>query len=503
MPLTRVSRVISAVMPLGCLLLTVPSRSQCVPLPPGTCSYTGLNGSECTVVIDRSFPSAPATLYTRRGSTIDVLVVNPSPFEQLSLDFTSAKVVVPTDSFQAFMSAQSGNLQKFSVVDLNPGRAGAFPLNDADKVKVLLDGISSDQSEIYGKTDLNAFLATLAPIIAASIPATACDDALAFSSGRPGSSGTVELNPWYNFDAWQKIAILKTALDPKKTPVDPAAVIQKIVAFDSRIAEATKSFSALTKDQQAVLQPNLDVVNQNQTTLRVQTDLVQWIVGLHAQGQMAFKLKDHPSSSGDWTQATWNLNAVNTASIEIKRVVASPYKPVQPTDPLINPPTKNAIAAISAQFQSIPRVEFSTGIMVPARPFHSYAIAAVSTGGAVTGNVVEESLTYTVVPIALVDFALKQGNFRRQPVAAFVSLGTGYNPATSTVEFGVGAAFSWKSLQLGFLTDIGRDTQLSGGFYVGESLPASNPPKPLTSTVWSVRPAVSLSVRIPITGAQK
>jgi hypothetical protein len=455
------------------------------------------------VVIDRSFPSAPATLYTRRGSTIDVIVANPSPFEQLSLDFSSAKVVVPTDSFQALMSAQSGSLQKFSVIDLNPGRAGAFPLSDADRVKVLLDGISADQSQIYGTTDLNAFLATLAPIIAASIPATACDDALAFSNGRAGSSGSVEPNPWYNFVAWQKMAISKTALDPSNNQVDPTAVIQKLAALDSRIADATKSFSALTKDQQTILQPNLDTVNQNQTTLRVRTDLVQWIIGLGAQTQMTFKLTDHPSSPGDWTQATWNLNAVNTASIVAKRITASPYKPAQPTDSLISPPTKNAIAAITAQFQSIPRVEFSGGIMVPARPFHSYASAAVSSGGVVTGNIVQESLTYTVVPVALVDFALKQGIVHRQPVAGFVSLGTGYNPATSTVEFGVGGAFSWKSLQLGILADIGRDMQLSGGFYVGQPLPASNPPKPLTSTVWSVKPAVSLSVRIPITGAAK
>jgi hypothetical protein len=505
----HVSRWFATLLPLTSLLLTPQSRSQCVPPLPSTCSYTGLNGRECKIVIDRSFPAAPATLYIRRGGTIDVFVVNPSPFEQLSLDFSSAKAVVPTDTFQALMSGQSGNLQKLSVLDLTTARVAQFPPTPvsppsaADQVKTTLEDISSDQSKIYGIADLNTFLATLAPIIASTIPASACDDALAFSKGQPGSTGLVEPNPWYNFVAWQKTAINKTALDPDSHQVDPTAVANKISDLDSKIAAVTKMFSKLTTDEQSGLKPTLDTVNQNQATLKIRTDLVQWILRLPVKTQTTFKLRDHPSSAGDWTQATWNLNAVNNASVETKRLTASAYKPAQPTDALISPPTKNSIAAVTAQFQSIPRLEFSTGLMVPARPFHSYAIAAVAANGSITGNVVQESLTYTVVPLALVNFNIAQRIVRRQPVAAFVSLGTGYNPATSAVEFGAGGGLSWKSLQLGILADIGRDTHLAGGFYTGESLPASNPPKPLTTTVWSLRPAISLSVRIPITGAAK
>lgn len=502
----HVSLPIPTLLPLMSLLLTLQSQSQCVTPPPGTCSYTGLNGGECTVVIDRSLPSSPATIYAHRGSTIKVLVVNPSPFEQLSLDFSSSKVIVPTDSFQALMTGQSGNLQKLSIVDLTVREAPFIERQSADQVKTMLESISKDQSQIFGHNDandLNVFLATLAPIIAASIPVTACDDALAFSKGLPGSSGSVEPNPWYNFAEWQKSAINRIALDPNKNQVDTQAVAKRITDLDSSITAATKAFSALTTDQQSDLKPTLDTVTQNQTTLKVRTDLIQWIFALPTKTPTAFKLADHLTSPGDWTQATWNLNAINTASVEVKRVITSPYKPAQPTDALVSAPTKNAIAVVNAQFQSVPRVEFSTGLMVPARPFHSFSTAAVASNGSVTGNVVQESLTYTVVPLALVNFAIKQGNIHRQPVSSFVSFGTGYNPATSTVEFGVGGAFSWKSLQLGVLADIGRDTQLAGGFYVGESLPASNPPKPLTTTVWSVKPAVSLSVRIPITGAGK
>jgi hypothetical protein len=232
-------------------------------------------------------------------------------------------------------------------------------------------------------------------------------------------------------------------------------------------------------------------------------DLILWISGLSDPTQQEFPLKDHSINRDDWSQAVWNLNATNTASVEVKRVAASPYKPAQPTDALLAPPSKNLVAAVTVQFQSASRIEFSTGIMVPARPFHSYATAAIASNGAVTGNVVQETLTYTVVPLALVNIGIKQGIVRKQPVAGFASIGTGYNPATSSVEFGVGGTFSWKSLQIGVLADIGRDQQLAGGFYVGEQFPASNPPKPLTSTQWSVKPAVSLSVRIPITSIGK
>jgi hypothetical protein len=140
---------------------------------------------------------------------------------------------------------------------------------------------------------------------------------------------------------------------------------------------------------------------------------------------------------------------------------------------------------------------------VPLLPFHSYSAAAVAKNGVVTGNVVQQMLTYTVVPLVLVNTVLKQSIVREQPVAFFATVGVGYNPATSSVEFSVGPSFSWRSIMISCLADIGRDTQLAGGFTVGQALPASNPPKPLTTTVWSVKPAIALSVRIPLGGASK
>jgi peptidoglycan/LPS O-acetylase OafA/YrhL len=163
--------------------------------------------------------------------------------------------------------------------------------------------------------------------------------------------------------------------------------------------------------------------------------------------------------------------------------------------------TKQALATLTVQFQSNPRFEVSTGLMVPLTPYHSFSAAAVATNGTVTGNVVQVTRTYTVVPMVSTNILVKDFIAMHQRAAWFGSVDVGYNPATSSVEFGVGPSFSWKSLVLSGLADIGRDTQLAGGFTVGQALPANNPPKPLTTTVWSVKPAIGLSIRIPLGGA--
>jgi hypothetical protein len=127
----------------------------------------------------------------------------------------------------------------------------------------------------------------------------------------------------------------------------------------------------------------------------------------------------------------------------------------------------------------------------------------VASGGVVTGNIVQESLTYTVVPVALANINIKEWDKRQQRVAFIGTMAVGYNPATSAVEFGAGPSFSWRSIVLNGLADFGRDTHLAGGFTVNEVLPVSNPPKPLTNTTWGVKPAAGISIRIPLGGSSK
>jgi hypothetical protein len=492
------SRLLSACLGVLVTFSTQHCSSQCDPPAMSTCSYTALNGN-CTIVIDRASPAAPPTIYARHGSTITVTVINSSPFELLSMDFSSAKIVIPTDTFQAFMGAQSGNLQKLSIVDLSQGARVAGAATPEDVLKQ----ISSDQSKIYSDFDLGTFFPVLAQVTTTNIPITACSDAVAYIKRSTGQSPPPAPNPWYNLDDWKQTSLNAIGTDPAGKSVTLTTVNNKIQELDSRISQVSQQIAALSASDQSTLKPLLDVVTQNQSTLKARTELVSWVSQLSKIRPQTFPLTDISQGRSDWIQASWNLNATSTAVAVAKRVATTPYKPAQPGDVIVNPTPKQSVAAVTVQYQSAPRLEFSTGLMVPVRPFHSYAVAATASNGAITGNVVQESQTYTVVPMALVNLSLWQGISRKQPVAAFASIGTGYNPATSTVEFGVGGTFSWRSLQFGALADIGRDQQLAGGFYVGEKFPASNPPKPLTTTVWSVKPAISLSVRIPISGAGK
>jgi len=64
------------------------------------CSLTGVNG-DCTIIVDRMRAATPPTIYVRRGTTVTLKVINPSPMEKLELDQTSINTQVPVDSVQA------------------------------------------------------------------------------------------------------------------------------------------------------------------------------------------------------------------------------------------------------------------------------------------------------------------------------------------------------------------------------------------------------------------
>jgi hypothetical protein len=216
------------------------------------------------------------------------------------------------------------------------------------------------------------------------------------------------------------------------------------------------------------------------------------------------EIGEFPSKDKTYQSQAWVLNYANRLAPVIKRVSAQSFTAdAGLPGALAETPTKQALVTLTVQFQSPPRVEVSTGVMVPAAPYHSYSAAAVATNGTITKSVVQETLTYTVVPVVSVNVLVKDFIAKQQRAAWFGSVAVGYNPATSSVEFGVGPSFSWRSMVLSGFVDIGRDTQLAGGFTVGQSLPAVNPPKPLTATMWSVKPAFVLSIRIPLAGASK
>jgi hypothetical protein len=77
------------------------------------CSLTGVNGN-CTIIVDRMRAATPPTIYVRRGSTVTLKVINPSPLEKLELDETSINTQIPIDSVQALAPLLTG-LGQFSL----------------------------------------------------------------------------------------------------------------------------------------------------------------------------------------------------------------------------------------------------------------------------------------------------------------------------------------------------------------------------------------------------
>lgn len=487
---------------LTAALVSLPiAQCQCTNDVVNTCSYTGLN-SGCTITVDRVRPITPPTIYARKGSVITMRVINLSPFESLTADITVAKVVVQPDVFQALMNSQAGNLGKLTVLGFNEevDIESLEPeikktTGDGADIAVQLKDIKDKQDGIFRTFDVTS-LATEFARLAQPPTELDCEAAQKWIDG--GKNGADIPDPFFNIVDWKHRVLLGLDRDSQGQPVDLGQVKGELDVLDKALKIQNDRIAKLPEAQQGVLKKLADAIATKQLSLQSRADLITVLRTIPESPKREIKLGGYKTDTD--TQITWALNATPTAVAGIKRAVTLPYKPDGAFDKLLNPVAKQPVLSVTVQYQKATKVELAGGIMVPIRPFHSYSAAAVSTAGVVTGNVVQQTLTYTVVPLALVNISLYQSLLHRQPIAFFGTIGTGYNPATSSVEFGVGPSFSIRSFTLSALADIGRDTQLAGGFTVGEALPLSNPPKPLTQTVWSVKPAFAISVRIPLGG---
>jgi hypothetical protein len=199
----------------------------------------------------------------------------------------------------------------------------------------------------------------------------------------------------------------------------------------------------------------------------------------------------------NYQSQTWALDYINKLQPLAKRIAADPLKTESAANlaSLADASSKQAILTLTVQFQSPSRFELTTGIMVPVRPYHSYAKGSDSTGTATA----QETTTYAVVPIALVNWRWAQWITRQEPSASFLTGGIGINSSTSAVEFGAGATYSYRSFAISFLADIGRDTQLGGS--LKPNGPLGSYTAPPTMPKWGVRFAPAISVRIPLGGS--
>jgi len=454
------------------------------------CSYTALNG-DCTITIDRLNPITPPTIYATPSAKITVAVINPSPYENLTLDWKSTTAAVPPDTFSTVLSALTGNLGKI-IVSRVPGVARGAAQISQEQDDLL--------QEIRGPLDTAKPALDLIQKVLDPPPLGVC------------STDPAKIHWWVDPGSWEKTVaytLQKAIGEATQSEADHSfADLQKAVAD---LGTEIKTLRTATASELADLNLN-QIVLMNALSQRKDLGirLAQLLAAVKLISNTAPPTKsfpvidEFPSKDKTYQAQVWVLNYANTLAPAVKKVSAQ--SATTDASPLASPSdasAKQALASLTVQFQSSPRVEVSTGLMVPLTPYHSYSVAAVAMNGTVTNNVVQETKTFTVVPMVSVNILAKEYVGKQQRIAWFGSVAVGYNPATSSVEFGVGPSFSWRSMVFSAFADIGRDTQLAGGFTVGQILPVSNPPKPLTATVWTVKPAAVISIRIPLGGASK
>lgn len=442
------------------------------------CSYTGLNGS-CTITINRLSPVTPPTIYAKTNAVIKVVVVNPSPFEDLTLDWSSTTVVVPPDTLASLLSS--------SVT----GVVGKITIIETPRVVPL---VADPAPEISKQQD--ALLKQIASGDSAKPALIEIHRALQPPPGNFCWANVPQPDPWLHTADWKRNVI--AALTGAKNEVN-----KKIALIDQEIEEAstaTPEEVKKLKDNQAVLvKAGSDLTDKLQALVDAVTAISDQSTGL----QSANTIQVAPPHDKNGQNQVWVVNYVNKLNPVAKRVsTAGALGPDTGALGSLTDSSKQQLVKLTVQFQHSSPLEVTSGLLVPLSPYHSYAKAAVASNGTVTNNVVQQNLTYTVVPAVFIHFLAHEfaGN---QRVALFGTVATGYNPASSAVEFGVGPSFGWHSIVFSGLADIGRDTDLRGGFKVGQSLGLTNAANPLTGTIWRVKPSLAVSVRIPLGGASK
>jgi hypothetical protein len=458
------------------------------------CSFSGVNGN-CYVEIDRLVGAQPPTIHVHRKSVVTVVVDHSSPFEVLTLDWKSSALVVPPDQALAAYNAIYANAGKFTMkgLEMEALTASKAPGNDVEQ-------IIRRQKELIEKVDEPYKILEDVRRVLLPPPVEACS---------PAKTNDNQIEPWLETDKWidsiqhriagvtrlsvialqQELAGIQQSIDVLS--VQDHTAKNMLNDIQNQTAERIKQLDA---DLQKVLSPRYNAVKTALAGLGDPSNI----------SASKFEIRDTESNGPMYLNQVWALDFSNKLEY-VGKLIYSDTDWKEPTRlaAISASPTKQAITTVTVQFEDESKWEFSTGLMVPLRPIHSFDKSAVANSGSITDNVVQESHTYTVVPMALVNFRVHSQTLTRTRFAQFLTGGIGYNPSSSTVEFGAGGSFSWNSFVINVLADIGRDTRLRGGFKVGQSLGLSNPPAPPTEPFWRVVPAVGISVRLPIGGSSK
>jgi len=494
------------------------------------CSYTALNPS-CNLFINRFSPVAPPTIYARHGAIISVTVVNQSAFEKLTLDLKSLTAQVPPDQLANGFAALNTALGSFAIIE---------PVGEEVKIQEVEPSAGDTVEKVLAaQTELKQDITKDCPEEKKDCPEkkkglpeearTALQQLkvvlLPFPAGVcQRRDPAQDLEPLLHTTDWLKTVKgkLETAKNYLSDP--PSDTIEaSIKSLERRIYGLALNNSAnayqlqiLRKNQDSLsaalvsrdqIADKLDALAKALDKLAADVDALakkkEDDKNANKKPEPDFTISDPQPHDRNYQIVTSILNYTNRLAPVAKRVGGEKFLGDDATllSTLGDAPAKQPILTLSVQYMDSPRFEISAGFLVPFTPYHSYSAAQTETASA---PVVRESLTYTVVPAAMINFLIgREWIMARQRAALLGTFAVGYTPATSSVALAFGPSFSWKSVVISPLADLGRDVQLAGGFTVGGPLGSSTTPAtaPLTKTVWDMKPAIGMSIRIPLGGS--
>jgi hypothetical protein len=283
------------------------------------CSTEKVNG-DCKIVIDRSYPITLPVIQLRSGKKVTVEVINPLPFETLSLDPQSAQLVSGTDQIANFFTTASPNLKAIvAVTDQRTSRGGfnLLPLSinpdDPDNVKkVKADLIDLSNRLKTAQANLSAQGTRLRDFSSHATLVYLQIQEILSSIPRPAGTGTLEAlrdptlastpSPWSNYGQWRMFLLCELAATCDGVQPNPAfagllqeannlltlvtptssgapskfvpGINEPILdgsAFTDKAIDTAKDINQLPTDQQSEYRQRLKALVENQ--MELSTDL--------------------------------------------------------------------------------------------------------------------------------------------------------------------------------------------------------------------------------------
>jgi hypothetical protein len=505
------------------------------------CSYTAING-DCTLTRSRTAPAVPPTIHVRHGHTVTVRILDPLPFEHLTLDEKLKSEQVPVDQLSAGFTALTGALSGFAVSHLFIANvAGVDPADShcppqgvprplsgqqiLDCQKFLADRAndainngpdaihpSLTQWAVNALKKVHALFQPVPPHPTADMP-----------------TSTLSWQGWKDdFDRGADNALGTPAIPATPTapaiPANPGSFdaddfARRLALLDVDIAEAADRKSADVRELATIgaQEKKLEAAVSSLTTLKQKMNALRTKVDALTPDAdpVTLSIPDDAANDKNDVLETWDLNAENKLAKIAALVKADkiPDAASAEENTLTDKAAKSTVIEFNIDFVNQPHFEISTGLLVPFKPYHTYTVglsqASATAPPGATPNcppndcpVVLQTLTNAVVPDVSVNILpFGEGVVRQQRMAFMLSAAAGYNTANTSAAFGFGPSIAWRMIVISPLAVLSRDQQLAGGYVLGQS--AGTATTPMTTNVWKFNPSIGISLRIPLGGGGK